>query len=74
MTEANRFVSSTRPWEEPVNGDRLDGILTVLLDACDRIAHELHPFLPDAAARIELALERRDPELGRSLFRKATRP
>jgi methionyl-tRNA synthetase len=74
VTEANRFVSSTRPWEEPVNDERLDGILTVLLEACDRIAHELHPFLPDAAARIELALERRDPALGRSLFRKATRP
>jgi hypothetical protein len=42
----------------------------VLLEACARIAHELHPFLPDAAARIEVALERRDPELGRSLFRK----
>ena len=72
VTEANRFVSSTRPWEDLANGDRLDGILTVLLEACHRIAHELHPFLPDAAARIEVALDRRDPELGRTLFRKAS--
>jgi methionyl-tRNA synthetase len=63
-------VSATRPWEQPANGERLDGVLVVLLEACARIAHELHPFLPDAAARIEVALERRDPELGRSLFRK----
>jgi methionyl-tRNA synthetase len=70
VTEANRFVSATRPWEQPANGERLDGVLVVLLEACARIAHELHPFLPDAAARIEVALERRDPELGRSLFRK----
>jgi methionyl-tRNA synthetase len=69
VTEANRFVSATRPWE--AEGERLAGILAVLLDACERIAHELHPFLPDAAARIELALERRDQELGRALFRKA---
>jgi methionyl-tRNA synthetase len=69
VTEANRLVSTARPWE--ATGERRDGILAVLLEACERIAYELHPFLPDAAARIEAALERRDPELGRSLFRKA---
>ena len=71
VTEANRFVSSARPWE--ANGERRDGILAVLLEACERIAYELHPFLPDAATRIESALDGRDAELGRSLFRKALR-
>jgi len=69
VTEANRFVSAARPWE--ADGERLDGILTVLVEACEQIAHELRPFLPDAAARIEAALGCRDPELGRSLFLKA---
>jgi methionyl-tRNA synthetase len=71
VTEANRFVSAARPWE--ATGERRDGILAVLFEACERIAYELSPFLPDAAARIEVALEQRDPELGRSLFRKLTR-
>jgi methionyl-tRNA synthetase len=70
VTEANRFVSATRPWERDA---QRDGVLTVLLEACERVAHELHPFLPDAAARIEAALATRDPELGRSLFPKAVR-
>ena len=69
VTEANRFVSASRPWE--ADGERRAGIVGLLLDACTRIAHELQPFLPDAAARIEAALAERDPELGRSLFRKA---
>jgi len=33
-------------------GDRLDGVLGVLVWACRRLAEELAPFLPDAAARI----------------------
>ena len=79
VSEANRFVSTTRPWElakAERRGDgnaaaRLDAGLSILLDACRSIARELHPFLPDAAARIEHALEQGDPELGRALFRKA---
>jgi hypothetical protein len=49
---------------------RLDAVLGVLLTACQAIVHELHPFLPDSAARIEHALEQRDPNLGRTLFPK----
>jgi methionyl-tRNA synthetase len=72
VTEANRLVSATRPWELGDRSDlRLDAILTVLLDACGRVAGEVRPFLPDAAERIETALELRDPALGRALFRKA---
>jgi len=78
VEEANRFVSATRPWElaKLESGDdgtvagRLNAVLGVLLAACQAIAHELHPFLPDAATRIEQALEQRDPDLGRTLFPK----
>jgi methionyl-tRNA synthetase len=69
-TEANRFVSTMRPWELGPD-QRLDGVLTALVEACRAIARELPPFLPDAATRIEQALERHDPELGRVLFPKA---
>jgi methionyl-tRNA synthetase len=81
VNEANRFVSATRPWElarAERGGDgavtaRLDAVLAVLSTACQAIAGELRPFLPDAATRIERALERRDPELGRTLFSKVER-
>jgi methionyl-tRNA synthetase len=79
VSEANAFVSATRPWElarAQREGDttvdaRLDGILGALVTACDKVAEELCPFLPDAAERIEHALRQADPELGPSLFRKA---
>jgi methionyl-tRNA synthetase len=79
VIEANRFISATRPWElGKVEGEEkaaatehLDAALAVLIHACGAIAHQLQPFLPHAAARIEHALERRDPELGRALFAKA---
>lgn len=78
VTEANRFVSATRPWElarASRNGDhsaatRLDGVLGVLLDACSCIASELSPFLPVAAERIVVALAELDSGRGRALFPK----
>jgi methionyl-tRNA synthetase len=79
VVEANRFVSAERPWElasakpagERPAAERLDGVLAALLDACRVIAHELRPFLPRAADRIETALRELDAEAGRTLFRKA---
>jgi methionyl-tRNA synthetase len=81
VNEANRFVSATRPWElakaerSGVGAvtARLDTVLSVLVTACHAIAQELCPFLPEAATRIEHALEQRDPELGRTLFPKVQR-
>ncbi len=68
---ANRFVSAERPWELAKRGDgRLDGVLAVLLSACEALASEVSPFLPEAAQRIGRALELRDTQLGRNLFRK----
>jgi methionyl-tRNA synthetase len=82
VTEANRFVSTTRPWDlgkaerggDATAARRLEGVLVALLEACRATARELRPFLPAAAARIEQALEQRDVELGRSLFPKAQPP
>jgi methionyl-tRNA synthetase len=70
VDEANRFVSTTRPWEL-VNADRddeLDTVLSLLLHACGRLADELQPFLPSGAERIATALRELDPAVGRSLF------
>ena len=58
--EANRFINRVRPWElakaelsgDPAAGERLDAVLSVLLEACSVLGLVLTPFLPDAAARI----------------------
>jgi methionyl-tRNA synthetase len=79
VTEANRFVSATRPWKlakseregNAAEQARLDAVLAVLVRACRAIADQLEPFLPEAAKRIERALDSREPELGRALFAKA---
>ena len=76
VSEANRFVSHTRPWElarAERAAEELDAVLALLLHACQTIAVELEPFLPGAAARIRRVLDETDPELGRVLFAKAVR-
>jgi methionyl-tRNA synthetase len=78
VTEANRFVSATQPWElaraARAGGDgaaaRLDAVLGVLLEACSTIAYELRPFLPLAAERISVVLDHLDAQQGRALFPK----
>jgi methionyl-tRNA synthetase len=78
VAEANRFVSTTQPWElakaarggDPQASERLDLVLTVLLDACRLITGELPPFLPVAAKRITTALTELDVQQGRTLFPK----
>jgi methionyl-tRNA synthetase len=79
VSEANRFVSASRPWElarAARAGDRrasasLDATLSTLLAACECITRELAPFLPDASARIAAALGDLDPLRGRALFPKS---
>lgn len=78
MTEANRLVASARPWDlarrERKSGSRssdLDALLAVLVRACEAAAHELRPFVPEGAARIERAVASLDPALARTLFPKA---
>ena len=78
VDEANRFITTTRPWElakaeddnDALAGAHLDQVLSVLLAACHTLAHELQPFLPAAATRIGRALAENDPQLGRRLFTK----
>jgi methionyl-tRNA synthetase len=78
VSEANRFVSATQPWElakvartgNDSAAAQLDAVLRVLLDACSCIAHELRPFLPVAAERISVALADLDTQRGRALFPK----
>jgi methionyl-tRNA synthetase len=71
-SQANRFVSETRPWElakaaqrgDHIAAARLDAILTTLLGVCSCIGRELQPFLPDAAERIRLAVTDLDAQQG----------
>lgn len=78
VSEANRFISATRPWElakAAQTGDdcaaaRLEAMLGTLLEACSGIACELRPFLPLAAERIDAALTDFDLQQGRVLFPK----
>ncbi|MBV9193640.1 MAG: methionine--tRNA ligase [Solirubrobacterales bacterium] len=81
IAEANRFISTARPWdiakrerkgEDPASPE-LDAILAVLLGVCRTLGHELSPFLPAAAARITDSLDRLDSTTARRLFRKAQR-
>jgi methionyl-tRNA synthetase len=66
---ANRHVSATRPWK--LDGAERDAVLADLLAACRTIGAELTPFLPAASERIRVALETRDPALGRALYPKS---
>lgn len=78
VSEGNRFVSATQPWElakaartdDDGAAAQLDAVLGVLLDACSCIASELRPFLPVAAERINVALADLDTQRGRALFPK----
>lgn len=67
--EANRHVSATRPWQ--LDAGERDAVLADLLAACGTIGAELAPLLPAASERITVALETRDPALGRALFPKS---
>jgi len=50
---ANRSIETTAPWKLAKAQDpSLPAVLATLHDACLRLANELEPFLPSAAARI----------------------
>lgn len=77
VAECNRFVSAVRPWDlakaeltgDKAAGQELDRILSLLVLACERVAHELEPFLPAGSVRILAVLGRADPA-PRELFPK----
>jgi methionyl-tRNA synthetase len=64
VEEANRCVDAARPWElaraerqgNTAAGERLDAVLAALITACRTLAEELHPFVPESAARITAQL------------------
>jgi methionyl-tRNA synthetase len=63
VEEANRYVEAAQPWHlaraeragDAAAGDRLDQVLGALIAACQVLAAELWPFLPDLAARVAAA-------------------
>jgi methionyl-tRNA synthetase len=57
--QANGYINQVRPWTlagDPGTAFRLDAALGTLYRACQVLAAELAPFLPDAAARISAQL------------------
>jgi methionyl-tRNA synthetase len=63
VEQANRYVDATQPWHlaraeragDQAAGERLDGVLGALVAACQVLAAEIWPFLPDLAARLAAA-------------------
>ncbi len=63
VEQANRYVDATQPWHlakaeragDTAAGQRLDEVLGALLAACQEVAAEIWPFLPDLAARVAAA-------------------
>jgi|HubBroStandDraft_4_1064222.scaffolds.fasta_scaffold11244_4 methionyl-tRNA synthetase len=63
VEQANRYVDATEPWHlaraekagDAGAGARLDAVLGALLAACQVLAAEIWPFLPDLAARLAVA-------------------
>jgi methionyl-tRNA synthetase len=70
VEDANRYVEAAQPWhlaeaersagsaaERATAGARLDQALGALLAACQVLAAEIWPFLPDLAARVAAACD-----------------
>jgi methionyl-tRNA synthetase len=65
VEQANRYVDATEPWHlaraeragDAAAGQRLDLVLGALIAACQVLAAEIWPFLPDLAARVGAACD-----------------
>ena len=63
VEQANRYVDATQPWHlgraeragDKDAGPRLDAVLGALVAACQVLAAEIWPFLPDLAAKVAAA-------------------
>jgi len=63
VEQANRYVDATQPWHlgraeqagDESAGARLDAVLGALIAACQVVAAEIWPFLPDLAAKVAAA-------------------
>jgi methionyl-tRNA synthetase len=65
VEQANRYVEATAPWHlaraeragDSEAGQQLDRVLGALIAACQVLASEIWPFLPDLAARVAAACD-----------------
>jgi methionyl-tRNA synthetase len=65
VEQANRYVEAAAPWHlaraeragDTAAGERLDQVLGALVAACQVLASEIWPFLPDLAARVAAACD-----------------
>jgi methionyl-tRNA synthetase len=65
VEQSNRFVEITEPWHlaraeragDVAAGQRLEQVLGALVAACQVVAAEIWPFLPDLAARVATACD-----------------
>jgi methionyl-tRNA synthetase len=63
VDQANRYVETAQPWHlaraekggDQAAGERLDQVLGALIAACQVLAAEIWPFLPDLAAKVAAA-------------------
>jgi methionyl-tRNA synthetase len=63
VEQANRYVEASEPWHlaraeragDAAAGQRLEQVLGALIAACQVVAAEIWPFLPDLAARVAVA-------------------
>jgi methionyl-tRNA synthetase len=65
VEQANRYVEAAAPWHlaraeragDSAAGERLDQVLGALIAACQILASEIWPFLPDLAVRVAAACD-----------------
>lgn len=70
VAQANRYIEAAEPWHlgraervgtglarDGTGGQRLDQVLGALVTACQVLAAEIWPFLPDLAARVAAACD-----------------
>jgi methionyl-tRNA synthetase len=65
VEQANRYIEVAEPWHlgraeragDATAGQRLDQVLGALVAACQVLAAEIWPFLPDLAARVAAACD-----------------
>jgi methionyl-tRNA synthetase len=73
VEQANRYVEAAAPWHlaraeragDAGSGERLDQVLGALVAACQVVASQIWPFLPDLAARVAAACDDYDGALPR---------
>jgi methionyl-tRNA synthetase len=72
VEEGNRYIEAVRPWEVT---SQFDDTLATLVHACRTAAHEIEPFLPAGAARLQdQVLSGNRVSSPRPVFRRLARP